>query len=140
MAQILIVGPDGAVIEGVAQTLIVAGHRVNVALSISEAMNVASGPRPLIAVVDRAQLFSDGTTFRIPLAQGGALIAFHFDDTERIPLPFPVQRTLLAALQLPLERQRLVALVRNVEARAQATGRLEGLGLEDDPGIETALG
>lgn len=140
VAHILVAGPDAALIEGVAQTLAAAGHRVEVARSISEAMDVLGGSRPLIAVVDRSELFSDGTTFRIPLAQGGALIAFHVDDSERTPLPFPIQRTMLATLQLPLERQRLVALVRNVEVRAQAAGRVESIGFEEDPGIETTAG
>lgn len=123
MAQILLVGPDTALIEGVSQTLAAAGHRVMIAADIAGAMMVLNGCRPLIAVVDRTELFSDGPTFRVPLALGGALIVFHSDDADRIPLPFPIQRTMLAALQLPLERQRLVALVGNVEVRARAAGR-----------------
>lgn len=114
-----------ALIEGVTQTLAAAGHKVTVAGDISGAVSALGDCRPLIAIVDRAELFRDGTTFRIPLAQGGALVAFHCDESERIPLPFPVQRAMLASLELPLERQRLVALVGNVEARARAAGRGE---------------
>ncbi len=129
-----------ALIEGVAQTLAAAGHRVTVAASIAGAITALSASRPLIALVDRSELFSDGTTFRIPLAQGGALIAFHADDSERVPLPFPIQRTMLAALQLPLERQRLVALIGNVEVRARAAGRVESTEVDDTRGTEALPG
>jgi len=129
-----------ALIEGVAQTLSAAGHRVTVAASIAGAITALSASRPLIALVDRSELFSDGTTFRIPLAQGGALIAFHADDSERVPLPFPIQRTMLAALQLPLERQRLLALIGNVEVRARAAGRVESTEADDTRGMEALPG
>ncbi len=131
MATILVVGPDMALIEGLNQTLVAAGHRVTVARDTSEAIRALRGVRPLMAIVDRAELFADGTTFRVPLAQGGALVAFQADESLRIPLPFPIQRAMLASLQLPLERQRLVALAANVEARAKAAGRRDGLDADD---------
>lgn len=129
-----------ALIEGVTQTLAAAGHQVRVAATIAGAMSALNGCRPLIAIVDRSELFNDGPTFRIPLAQGGALIAFHGDDSGRIPLPFPIQRTMLAALQLPLERQRLVALIGNVEVRARAAGRVESAEADDSRGMEASPG
>ncbi|MEJ7758096.1 MAG: hypothetical protein WKF55_00755 [Gemmatimonadaceae bacterium] len=125
MTEILVVGSDPTLIEGVVQTLAAAEHRVTIASDISEAIVALGGRRPLVAIVDRAELFSDGTSFRIPLALGGALVAYHRDETKPTPLPFPVQRAILASLELPLERKRLVALVAKVEARAQATGRAE---------------
>ncbi|MEO5580278.1 MAG: hypothetical protein ABIR58_06435 [Gemmatimonadaceae bacterium] len=131
MATILVVGPDMALIEGLNQTFVAAGHRVTVAHDITEAIRALQGVRPLMAIVDRAELFADGTTFRVPLAPGGALVAFRPDESLRIALPFPVQRAMLASLKLPLERQRLVALVANVEARAKAAGRHDGIDVDD---------
>ncbi len=140
VAQILVIGPDAALIEGIVQTLATTGHKVTVAATIGGAISALDGDRPMIALVARSELFSDGTTFRIPLAQGGALIAFHGDDSDRIPLPFPIQRTMLAALQLPLERQRLVALIGNVEVRARAAGRVESTEVDDSRGMEASPG
>ena len=125
MTEILVVGSDPTLIEGVVQTLAAADHKVTIASDIPEAIAALGGRRPLVAIVDRADLFSDGTSFRIPLALGGALVAYHRDETKPTPLPFPVQRAILASLELPLERKRLVALIAKVEARAQATGRAE---------------
>ena len=125
MTEILVVGSDPALIEGVVQTLAAADHKVTIASDIPEAILSLGGRRPLVAVVHRAELFSDGTTFRIPLALGGALVVYHQDETKPSPLPFPVQRAVMASLELPLERKRLVALIAKVKARAQVTGRAE---------------
>lgn len=123
MATILVVGPDTALLEGLMQTLVGAGQQVVVAKDIPEAIEALHGTHPLVAVVHRADLLNGGNVFRVPLAQGGALVAFHADDDEVAGLPFPLRRATLAELSLPLERQRLLALVRNVEDRARAAGR-----------------
>ena len=123
MTSILVVGPDAALLEGVSQTLTGAGHQVVVAVDIPEALNSLRGAHPLIAVVHRDELVRGGTGFRVALAQGGALISFTSDETEEERLPFALRRATLAELRLPLERQRLLALVRHVESRSHATGR-----------------
>lgn len=125
MAVILVVGPDAALLEGVSQTLVGAGHEVLVARDVPEALESLGSIRPLVAVVDRDELVKSGVAFRAALGPGAALIAFNNDDTDGERLPFALKRATLAELQLPLERQRLLALVRNVEARAHAAGRDE---------------
>jgi len=136
VASILVVGPDTAVLEGVSQTLVGAGHQVVVARDIPEALETLRRKRPLIAVVHCEELLKGGDVFRIPLASGGALLAFHCDDADATRLPFRLQRATLAELQLPLERQRLLALVRYVESRALAAGHesSESDGIESHPG------
>ena len=126
MALILVVGPDEALLEGVSQTLVGAGYQVLVARDVSEAMDAVRSERPLLAVVHRDELVRNGGGFRVPLARGGALLSFQTDDTEEEQLPFALKRAVLAELRLPLERHRLLALVRRVESRIQATGRDSG--------------
>jgi DNA-binding NtrC family response regulator len=123
VASILVVGPDVALLEGVAQTLVGAGHHVAVAKDIPEALETLHGSHPLIALVSCEELVSRGAMLNSVIAHGGALLAYHCDDAEEAGLPFRVKRTTLAELRLPLERQRLLALVKYVESRARAAGR-----------------
>lgn len=123
MASILVVGPDVALLEGVSQTLISAGHKVIMAKDIAEALETLQDARPLVAVIDCDELNKSGSVFRVPLADGGALLAFHCDEVDPADLPFRLKRATLAELTLPLERQRLLALVHYVESRARAAGR-----------------
>jgi DNA-binding NtrC family response regulator len=128
VALILVVGPDAAVLEGLSQTLVGAGHHVHLAADISEAILGLGDARPMVAVIDRDELMRGGLGLRSSLAAGGAMIAFHCDDADAIRLPFELRRVTLAELQLPLERQRLLALVKFVESRARAAGK----GAHDD--------
>jgi len=123
VALIVVVGPDAALLEGVSQTLVAAGHRAVVASDVTEAIDSLGGERPLMVVIDCASLVTSGVAFRSSLAHGGAVIAFHCDDVESERLPFEIKRAALAELRLPLERQRLLALARSVEARAHAAGK-----------------
>lgn len=120
--MILGVGPDAALLEGVAQTLIGAGHQVLIARTIPEALETLHGNRPLLALIDCEELEVRSAMLQSMLAQGGAVIAFHCDDDDS-RLPYSIKRTTLAELKLPLERQRLLALVKFVENRARAAGR-----------------
>jgi CheY-like chemotaxis protein len=122
VASILVVGPNTALIEGVAQTLTGAGNQVAIARDIPEALESLRGSRPLMALVECEELETRGAMLQNIVAQGGALLAFHCDDDDT-RLPHRVKRTTLAELKLPLERQRLLALVKYVENRARATGR-----------------
>lgn len=123
MASILIVGTDAAVLEGVAQTLVGAGHQVTAAKDIPEALETLHGKHPLIALVHCEELAARAQMLHSVLVHGGALLGFHCDDDDRVNLPFAIKRTTLAVLRLPLERQRLLALVRYIENRAHAAGR-----------------
>jgi hypothetical protein len=59
----------------------------------------------------------------ISLAPGGALLLYRVVGSPVIALPPGLQRAVLADLTLPLERNRLVALVTHVRDRARVTGR-----------------
>lgn len=122
--MILLVGSDAALLEGLVQTLAARGYATVVATGLQEAQEAAAAETPLVAVVER-ELAADapGLVLGIPLVRGGALVVFHQrPDDAGILLP-PVQRALMADLALPLERNRLLALVQHVEERARATGR-----------------
>jgi DNA-binding NtrC family response regulator len=122
VTSILVVGPDAALLEGVAQTLIGAGHQTVIAHDIPEALETLRGSHPLLALVDCEELQARGAMLQTTIAHGGAVLAFHCDDDDS-RLPFRIKRTTLAELKLPLERQRLLALVKYVENRARAAGR-----------------
>jgi hypothetical protein len=127
MALILFVGSDLTVLEGLAQTLVAAGERVRLAESLRDSELFAATDPPLIAVVERALAFeAAGSGAGMPnltLARGGTLVLYHGADDAALPLPAALMRVTLAVLTLPLERQRLVALVRTVADRARARGR-----------------
>jgi ActR/RegA family two-component response regulator len=123
MATILLVGTDVPLLEGLAQTLAAVGHTTQLASTLAEAMEVAGLEPPLVAVIDRALIVPSGDALRIPLARGGTLVVYRPDGASAAPLPVAVQRATLADLRLPLERQRLVALLQSVETRARSTGR-----------------
>jgi hypothetical protein len=120
VADILLVGADAALLEGIAQALAAAGHHVLTAASIAEASFVAATASPLLAVVDRVLLATVSDTRSLGLAPGGALVAF---GDPGVPLSAHVRRAVLAELRLPLERSRLTALALHVQARAHGTGR-----------------
>lgn len=123
MALILVIGSDPALLEGVSQALGGAGHQVTVAHDVSEAMENLHGLRPLVALVNRDHFANGLTGFAVPVARGGALMTYRTSDEDPRPVPYQARRAPLAELQLPLERQRLLTLVKCVEDRARTCGR-----------------
>jgi len=123
MANVLLIGTDISLLEGLTQSLAAMGHDALVALSFSEALKIAAGKVPLIVVADRAMALVSPEVQRLPLAPGGALVLFHFAGDAPSAIPLALQRLILADLTLPLERQRMVALVQHVQDRARAAGR-----------------
>ena len=124
MTQILLVGSDAPLLEGLSQSLAALGHTPHVAATLHEAREFAATKAPLIAVVERSLAAGDsGDVLRIPLAPGGALVLYQSAGSQPITLAPALQRTVLADLTLPLERNRLAALAQHVEERARATGR-----------------
>ena len=121
MTALLLVGTDNALIEGIAQTL-PADHQLFFAPTLGDALDAVGDARPLVVLVERSAIDEIRMTLRIPLAQGGAFIVFHGENATPAALPGGVQRVTLAELELPLERQRLLALIRYVENRAQTVG------------------
>ncbi len=124
MTRILLVGSEQPMLEGLAQTFGALGLTPAVAHSLSEARELAVLGLPLVAVISRtfaAEATAD--TLGIPLAPGGALVLYRAANHDPVALPPALQRAVLADLSLPLERNRLVALVQRVGDRAIATGR-----------------
>ncbi len=125
MTQILLVGTDLPLLEGLAQSFASLGFKPVVAQSLGEARELATQHPPLVAVVSRALAgASTGDTLSIPLAPGGALVLYRSVGSQLVTFSASVQRAVLADLALPLERNRLVALVQHVDQRARAAGRV----------------
>jgi hypothetical protein len=123
MASVLLVGSDPASLEGIAQSLAGTGHRIRFAHSLSEAMESALGDAPLVAVVERRLVCEPGASRRLPLAPGGTMVLYRSPDDAQPSLPPSLLRSTIADLALPLERQRLVALINQVEERVLRSGR-----------------
>ncbi len=122
MALVLLVGEDEALLEGLAQTIGSAGHRVRQAFSMADARRVADEETPLVAVVER-RLVSGSHAGALRTAPGGATVLFRTATADDAVLPAGLHRGVLAEVTLPLERKRLTALVASVVDRAQRVGR-----------------
>lgn len=126
--MLILIGTDDALLEGLAQLLAGAGHKVQVAHSVAEAEEIAAQSAPLLVVIDRDSVASDNgeAASRIPLASGGAFVLYRTtsDQGGSLALAHGIARQTLADLALPLERQRLAALAQYVKARARESGRV----------------
>ena len=132
MAQILLVGTELPLLEGLSQSFAALGFTPMVAQSLREARELAANAPPLIAVVSRGLAAeSSADTLSIPLAPGGAVVLYRAVGSTLVTLSPTVQRTVLADLTLPLERNRLMALVQHVGERARATGRSSQAGPDE---------
>jgi DNA-binding NtrC family response regulator len=122
MATILLLGTDEALLEGLVQTLTALGHQPVLTHDAVEAVQAASSKAPLLAVMDQDALRADPRLLRLPLQAGGCIVLYRQPGTKPAALP-QSHRNVIAELVLPLERNRLVALVHSVEERARITGR-----------------
>ena len=124
MPSILLVGTDLSLLEGLAQSLSAQGHGTRVAASFGEARELATADRPLIAVIEREMATESAReVLGLSLASGGALVLYRSGTKTGGAMPHVLQRHVLADLALPLERNRLAALVQHVSDRATAAGR-----------------
>lgn len=124
MPSILLIGSDLSLLEGLAQSLTAQGHGTRVASSFGEARELSAGSRPLIAVIEREMATNAaGEVLGLSLASGGALVLYRSGPVKTLAVPHALQRHVLADLALPLERNRLAALVQHVSDRATAAGR-----------------
>ncbi len=124
MATILLIGSDEALLEGLAQSLTALGHRALMPHDVSEAVEMASAHPPLLAVVGQSALRTDPRALRIPVLPGGALVLYRTPG-EMATMIAGTHRNVLAELVLPLERNRLIALVHHLDERGRVTGREE---------------
>ena len=122
---LLLVGSDGALLEGLSQSLGALGYATMATHELRDARDMAAARPPLIAVIE-ANLAADSLAdaLGIPFAPGGALVLYNVTGKgPALVLPPTLQRAVLANITLPLERQRLVALVQHVAERVRTTGR-----------------
>ncbi|MDQ6689521.1 MAG: hypothetical protein M3Z18_03335 [Gemmatimonadota bacterium] len=115
-------GADAALLEGLAQTLLGLEHDVSFATTVGEAAAI-DGDAPALMVVSGEALEEAGAGATLPLTPGGAMIVYGPSHDARPFLPTKLQRATLAHLVLPLERHRLVALVKSFDNRSRTTGR-----------------
>ena len=123
MAKVILVGADVALLEGLGQTLIGFGNDVSFATTVSEAASINPAQSPALAVVSADAIRDAGIAATLPLTPGGALIVYGSSHDDQPYLPPRLQRATLAQLVLPLERHRLVALVKSFDSRSRSTGR-----------------
>lgn len=135
MAKILLVGSDAALLEGLSQTLNGFGHEVCIAATMQEASEVCRDSLPNISVVSNEAIAQPGSSASLPLSTAGALVVYSTQATDRPTLPTRFQRATLGHVVLPLERQRLIALIQHFEIRSRTTGRgrEDSVDAEDTP-------
>jgi len=122
--RVLLVGEDDALLEGLSQSFAALGYSPGVADTLHEARELATSNAPLLAVIDRRlAVESSADALAIPLVRGGAFVLYH-SAADAVPAISPtLQRSVLADLTLPLERNRLIALAQHVHDRVRTTGR-----------------
>ena len=125
MATILLIGTDSALLEGVAQLLAGSGHATAMAHTLAEGRALASLQPPLAVLVETGIALADPQGIPAPRARGGAVLLYRTDERPSTIIPPTLQRLVLADLALPLERHRLLTLVRCMADRAFVTGRRE---------------
>jgi len=123
VAKVILVGADVALLEGLAQTLVGFGHEVLFAAAIGEVAGALNEDVPAIAVVSSEALEDEELGTTLPITPGGAIIVYGKSYADKPFLQPKLQRSTLAYLVLPLERQRLLALVQSFDARSRTTGR-----------------
>lgn len=133
MATILLIGTNDALLEGLSQSLVNAGHTTHHAHSAAVGIEIALADRPLVVVVERRSAETDPDALRIPLASGGAVLLCNTEGDAQQALPPALHRHVLAELTLPLERNRLHALIYRIADRARVTGRETGRPIPPPP-------
>jgi len=124
--QVLLVGEDSALLEGLSQSFAALGYAPRVADSLHAARESAQKQPPIIAVVS-GDLASDSPAdvMAVPLASGGVIVLYHGTVDSRPVIAPSLQRAVMADLTLPLERNRLMALAQHVTERIRVTGRAQ---------------
>lgn len=122
--RVLLVGEDGALLEGLAQSFAALGYSPHTAETLHEGREAAVAEPPLLAVIERTLAAeASAGALAIPLAPGGALVLYHGSVDNWPSISPTLQRSVMAELALPLERNRLMALAQRVGERVRVTGR-----------------
>ena len=117
MTHILLIGTDLPLLEGLAQTFASLGFSPLVAQSVTEGRELAAQHPPLVVLLSRSLMSTGAEALTIPVAGGGARLLYHSAGGDATAFSHAVHRSVLADLTLPLERNRLVALVQYVSQR-----------------------
>jgi hypothetical protein len=130
--NVILVGTDAALLEGLAQSFAAHGFKPHVVGSLVDACELAIEARPIVALVERdLAMASPGEAMSIHLASGGSLALFHGGDSAGMT-PIRLQRSVVAELILPLERARLVALAKSLAGRAEVVGKVRKVSTVDE--------
>lgn len=122
--MILLVGSDEGLLEGLAQVLCRL-TRVVTSPSLDAVREQWPEARPSLVVIEGAELANWSGPLP-PLSDRGGLpvVTFHAADSPRThPLAPQLARLVVADLELPLERHRLVAIAEHLLDRARSAGR-----------------
>jgi hypothetical protein len=121
--DVLIVGGDPAVQEGVLQSVRAAGLDAEACPDVRCASDAAAESPPVALVVHIDHASTGEELRRMALLPGGVIILFHDSDRAGASSRQSFGRAVIAELRLPLERARLIALLNRVVERARITGR-----------------
>jgi DNA-binding NtrC family response regulator len=121
--DVVIVGGDAALQEGVLQAMRSAGFRAEAFRDAASARDATADAPPLALVVHVNEARRSGAATQIPLRPGGAVILFRDGEHTGASAEQAFGRAVVAELSLPLERARLTALVSRIVERARVTGR-----------------
>jgi len=122
---VLAVGGDEVVLEGIVQTLVASGFRVRHSADAADAADAAAEEAPLLMLVSSRLDGRLAELMRLPRQARGAVVLWHSSRERRAVMAPWLQRGVLAELELPLERARLLALSRFVLDRYVEAGRGE---------------
>jgi len=124
--NVLLVGEDAPLLEGLSQSFAALGYLPRVSESLHWARESAQRQPPLVAVIS-GDLASDSPAdvMAIKLAPGGVIVLYHGTVDARPIIAPSLQRAVMADLTLPLERNRLMALAQHVTERIRVTGRAQ---------------
>jgi hypothetical protein len=121
--DVLIVGGDPAVQEGVLQSIRAAGLSAEVCPDLSCARDSLEEVSPLALVVHETLASAVSELRHSAPSASSAVILFRDGTGTRTPFTQSFGRSVIAELTLPLERARLVALLTHIVMRARQTGR-----------------
>lgn len=122
--RVLLIGADAALLEGLSQSFAALGYSTQVTTTLHDGRDAAADSPPVLAVLERKLAEqSSSEALAIQLMRGGALVLYHGANDARPTIPMALQRSVMAELTLPLERNRLIALAQHVQERVRTTGR-----------------